>query len=377
MSHSFTREEFERRIAAVRARMAAENVDVFVIDESEPMVYLTGHANTLNLYRAVLLPRSGSPIHVLRRLDEAPLREASFVTDIVAFRDWEDQVETIVGVIRERGWAKGRIAFDFNSWATTVKRFQQYQALMPEARFVDLGRCIYEIRLVKSEPEIALMRRACAIADEAMRRAIATVKIGSTERKAAVAASAAFVELGADNGSSGPITSGTGWGFLHGYLHDNALKSGDVVHMELVPRFEGYSARLMRPCVAGVARDEQRRHAEQLIALQDAQIAAMKPGALARDVDAILREGVLAAGLRDSYDNYTGYTLGYYDRAGPRTSDFTRILGPRSEYRLEAGMTFHMWTAAQGLAFSETVLVGANGPERLTKIERKLFENRA
>ncbi|HRM41692.1 MAG TPA: adenylosuccinate synthetase, partial [Escherichia coli] len=33
----------------------------------------------------------------------------------------------------------------------------------------------------------------------------------------------------------------------------------------------------------------------------------------------ILREGVIAAGLRDSYDNITGYTLGLYGDAGPRT----------------------------------------------------------
>ena len=38
----------------------------------------------------------------------------------------------------------------------------------------------------------------------------------------------------------------------------------------------------------------------------------MKPGAVAQEVDGICREAVLAAGLRDRYDNATGYTLGYY-----------------------------------------------------------------
>jgi Xaa-Pro dipeptidase len=374
MGENFSRAEFDRRIALTRARMAGLGIDVLVVDECEPMVYLTGHANTLNLYRAVLLPMSGSPVHILRRLDEAPLREHSWVSDIVAFRDWEDQVAVVASVIRERGWGRGRVGFDFNSYATTVNRFFQYQRLLPDAQFVDFGRAIYEIRLLKSAEEIARLRRASAIADQAMARAMATVKIGSTERAAAVAASAAFVELGADTGASGPITSGTGWGFLHGHLHDDPLKSGDVVHLELVPRVDGYSARLMRPCVAGKASEAQRRVAAQLVELQDRQLAAMKPGASARDVDAILRDAVLKAGLRESFDNYSGYTLGYYDRAGPRTSDFTRTIGPHADYALDAGMCFHMWVAAQGLAFSETLWVSPEGPERLTKLPRQLFE---
>jgi Xaa-Pro dipeptidase len=127
-------------------------------------------------------------------------------------------------------------------------------------------------------------------------------------------------------------------------------------------------------CVALGPIDAERRHAaELLVALQDAQLAAMKPGAAARDVDAILRNGVLAAGLRESYPNVTGYTLGYYSRVPIRSSDFTRCFLQSAEWRLEAGMVFHMYTSARGVSFSETVLVGDQGAERLTKLDRRLF----
>jgi Xaa-Pro dipeptidase len=101
----------------------------------------------------------------------------------------------------------------------------------------------------------------------------------------------------------------------------------------------------------------------------------MKPGARAAEVDAILRDGVLSAGLRDSYDNITGYTLGLYAPAGPRTSDFTRIFHPQAEWRLEAGMVFHMYASAQGASLSETVLVTPTGSERLTTLPRTLIVN--
>ena len=99
----------------------------------------------------------------------------------------------------------------------------------------------------------------------------------------------------------------------------------------------------------------------------------MKPGAVASEVDAILRQGAIAAGLREDYANITGYTLGYYSRQPLRSSDFTRCFMPGARWRLEPGMVFHMYTSARGVSFSETVLVAAAGPERLTRIERRLF----
>ena len=138
--------------------------------------------------------------------------------------------------------------------------------------------------------------------------------------------------------------------------------------MELVPSVNGYSARLMRPTVIGPPSAEQMDTAARLIEIQDEQIAAMKPGAVARDVDRVCRARVLSAGLRDSYDNFTGYTLGYYGAMlPPRTSDFTRAFVPTAEWVLEPGMVFHMYTGARGMAFSETVLVIEGGAERLTR----------
>ncbi|MGO7182480.1 hypothetical protein ACCS73_16260 [Rhizobium brockwellii] len=59
------------------------------------------------------------------------------------------------------------------------------------------------------------------------------------------------------------------------------------------------------------------------------KIIAMKPGALARDVDAIMRRGALDTALRPTYENVTAYTLGLYTRT-PRTSDFSRVFLPTS-----------------------------------------------
>jgi Xaa-Pro dipeptidase len=226
---------------------------------------------------------------------------------------------------------------------------------------------------LKSTTEIAILSQAAAIADATMMDLCAMAYPGLTARQAAAAAAASFLTRGADTGETGPIVPGVGdQEFLHGAMTSDALNDGDILHVELVPKVRNYSARLMRPILIGQDRRGLRLISERLLALQDRQIAAMKPDAVARDIDALLRDAVLSEGLRPHYDNVSGYTLGLYGRT-PRSSDFSRTFLPSAKWRLEEGMVFHMYVSAQGLGFSETVVVTPRGGRRLTQTPRRML----
>lgn len=369
----FPAAEYHARLARLRALMHERDVCAVIADECEMLHYYTGWSVSENLYRAVLIPRAGEPLMVVRRLDEQPFPAAAWFARRHAFRDVDDPIAVVADALREFGAAADRVGLDLNSYCMPVRRFRELERNLPDTQFVDFSDVLRAQRLVKSPAEIAHLRAAAAVADAAMGEAIAATSAGSTVRHAAAVASGAFVRLGADTGRTGPITVGRGWNFLHGALSDDALAPGDVLHLELVPKVRGYCARLMRPACIGEPDAARRAAAATLIRLQDDQIAAMRSGAEACSVDARLRDGVLAAKLRDSYENNTGYTLGYYFEQAPRTSDFTRYFTPAADWRLEAGMVFHMYTSAAGLAFSETVLVTDGGGERLTRMPRKLY----
>ena len=362
----FSEGEFADRLAAFRAVMEAHGADLLLIDGNELLFYLTGFDPSESLYRACLVPREGSPTMVIRHLDRGLFLERSWITRSVGFADWEDPVGAVAGKCR----GARVIGLDLNSSCLPAARFAALRQALPEARFVDLSPPLAVLRLRKSAAEIDYLRRAAGVADGAMGRTIATVAAGTTPRQAAAVASHAFLQLGADDGRAGPITVS---GFLHGGIDDRPLERGDILHMELTPKVRGYSARIMRPTVIGDPNDDLASAAAALIAVQDRQIAAMAPGVPAAEVDRICREGVMKAGLRDSYDNATGYTLGYYSRTATRSSDFSRVFLPGAAWVLEAGMVFHVYTSARGLGFSETVLVTDTGHERLTTSERTLF----
>jgi Xaa-Pro aminopeptidase len=375
MSKVFPDEEYDERLERLRSVMATRALDAVIVDESEMLHYFTGFAISENIYRAAIIPREGTPVMIVRKLDEQPFLNAAWIDNRRAFVDIDDPIKILGDVLGEMGAKSGRIGLDMNSYCMPVARFGHLKQVMPGADFVDMNDVFRPMRLQKSPAEIVVLKKAAAVADAAMVRAIAAAVPGASSRQAAAEASKAFIELGADFGRTGPITVGRGWNFMHGKLSDDPLQPGDILHIELVPKVNGYCARLMRPAVMGDPSSEVRDATAELIALQDQQFAAMKPGANAGEVDAILRDGAVKAGLRPDYVNNTGYTLGYYFEQAPRTSDFTRVFTRDADWQLEAGMAFHMYTSASaGVAISETILVTLDGAERLTQIERRLFQ---
>lgn len=365
------RAEYAARAARIRAELDGLGADVLLIDHGELLAWATGYTVSETMYRAAFIARDGRAWWALRLLDLEPCRRKTWIEDVHAFADHEDARDAVAASIRTRGFAGAAIAVDFNSYGFTAATAARLRALLPEAHWIDASDISDRLRWVKSAAEITVLREAAAIGDAAMRAIHAAAGVGISAREAAAIAAATFLREGADIGDVGPIARATGdVGFLHAALDDVPCAAGDVLHVELVPKVANYSARIMRPVLIGGDPCGLAQATAILTRLQDAQFAAMTPGAVARDVDAVLRQGVMGMGLRETYPNATGYTTGLYART-PRSSDFSRIFVPNADWTLEAGMVFHMYTSARGVALSETVVVTESGGERLSTLPRQ------
>lgn len=371
----FETSEYQARAERLRSELNARNLDAILIDDCEATAYYFNYDTSVSFYRAGFIPARGETFFVLRSLDVAPLTERAWFKDIVGYPDTEDPVRFIAEQLRRRGLDRARIGVDFTSHALTVRAFEALKRELPQAVFVDLDALLWKMRKLKSKAEIERLRKMAAINDVTMQEIVKAVKPGYTDRDALCLAVESLGRHGADPGSLALITAGKGWGFLHGNIHENPLQEGDVLSIELYPRFKGYSSRIMRCVVVGDIPAKLGQLSKKIIELQDKQIAAMKPGAIAKDVDRIMRQGALDAGIREDYTNVTGYTLGYYSSRLMRASDFTWAFLPNAEWVLQEGMVFHMYASGGGLSISETVLVGPNGGERLNKLERQLFSS--
>lgn len=365
--------EREARLAAVRQAAAAAGAAAVLIDQAELLAWATGYTVSETMYRAAVVPVAGPAFWVLRALDREPCLATTWLAEAHGFADDADAHAEVAEALAAHGLGAAALLFDSDSHGHTLYTHGRLVSLLPDARFIARPGLSDALRRCKSETEIGLLREAAAIGDTAMEAVRAACRPGTTAREAASVAAATFLRHGADSGETGPILRAAGdMGFLHGVRDDVPLAAGDVLHVELVPKRALYSARVMRPIVAGHDRHGIAERVVELATLQDAQIAALQPGVEARAADAVLREAVLAAGLRHDYGNVTGYSLGLYGRT-PRASNFSHALHPGARWRLEAGMVFHLYTSAAGVAISETVVVRAAGGERLSNLPRRLL----
>ena len=371
----FNLEEFARRSTAVQAEMAKRDTDLLLLDQPETIAYLLGYAVAEGLHQFCVVPRDGQPTMVLRTVDSGTCRRFSWIDDIIGYADWDDPIELLEDLTRKRRWAKSQIGVDQNCYNLTVQRFHTLQEAFDGSQFQDYSEYFIRCRALKSPTEIAHLRRASRIADRTFQALLTDLEIGDSVRDCTALAAQHTIRLGGDPAPVGPVTKNIADNNMHALVDDEPIHEGDVLHVELCPYYKGYGSRIMRPIHMGPAPQDLLCTAKEIVALQDRQFAAMRPGVAACDIDAILRDGMLNSGLKPSYSNISGYSLGYYQLYTPRASDFTYIFRPSDTWLLETGMVFHMYTVASGLAFSETICITANGSERLTATDRNLLIN--
>ncbi|MFM2482415.1 M24 family metallopeptidase [Celerinatantimonas sp. YJH-8] len=365
--------EYPQRLARIYAEMDLIGADLMLIDQAELMAWVGGFTSSQTLYRVLLVPRHDAPWYVIRELDCGPCRERGWVDAIESYPDHVDGWQFAIDSIITHGFAGANIGIDPHSYGCTLESFLRLQQGLPKAQWRHFSHSGDQLRQVKLPSEIDCLKKAAQIADQSMQRIAGGIQAGDSAREASALAAGEFIRLGADSGDTGPIVRSAGdHQFLHSHQLDEPLQHGDILHVELIPKVHDYSARLMRPIVIGAPTPELSQLAQQLITLQDQQIAAMRAGAQALEIDAIVRQGVLNAGLRADYPNVTGYSLGQYART-PRLSDFSRCFHPKADWQLEENMVFHMYVSAGRLGFSETVRVGKTGGERLTQLQRALL----
>jgi Xaa-Pro dipeptidase len=371
--------EYRQRLHRTQEEMGKHGLPVLILHQPENILYLSGFYTTGYFsYHALVVPASGDPVLVLRDMEVPSAKSTSWVKAHTVYADaadplpvWLDAAKRAVEGLHLAG---GKIGLDEHSWFLTVERWKMMQQVLPKATLVSEPRIVDHLRLVKSPREIEYLRGAVRCVETGMQAGIDAIAPGVIERDLGAAAFSAMVKVGAEMPLSGIITSGERTNLIHGDYSDRKLEKGDTVYFELSGIHQKYWARIMRTGTVGPASAAQQRTAEIILGIQDKAIALMQPGTPASVVDRACREPLLASGLRETYTNRAGYSLGLNYR--PSAGEFIREFVPDVSWTLQAGMVFHMLMMAGGMGFSETVLVTERGPERLTTMARKLFTSK-
>jgi Xaa-Pro aminopeptidase len=171
---------------------------------------------------------------------------------------------------------------------------------LPGARLRDLAPILDELRLVKSEPEIAALRRSGALAARGLLAALRVTRPGAYEYELEAAVRAEFLRGGARDHAYRPIVAaGENAWYGHYQANDTPLAEGDLVLVDAGPDLAYYASDVTRIWPANGRYDAvQRQLYGFMIAYHEALLRRLRPGVTAErvqeEVAAEMREVVAA-----------------------------------------------------------------------------------
>ena len=242
------------------------------------------------------------------------------------------------------------------------------------AELVSLRRAVEELREIKDDDEIALLREACSIADRAFAALIADggVRAGRTEREVGRDLDARMLDLGAYERSFETIVAaGPNSAIPHHRPTDRVLARGDLVKFDFGANYGGYHSDMTRTLVLGEPAGWQREIYDLVATAQAAGRAALTPGADLRGIDDAARSVIAAAGRAEEFAHGLGHGVGLEIHEAPALSA-TSVgrLADRVAVTVEPGV----YLPGRGGVRIEDILVVRDGtdPELLTTTTKDL-----
>jgi len=312
----FSREELGERIAAARALLRERSLDALVVFAPESHYYLTGFdTDGYVFFQCAVLTADDTPITLLtRRPDLEQARRTSIIDDV---RIWYDTVDADPGedlraILEEKGLRGARVGIELATYGLTAANYLRVaRALEGFCRLEDASDLVRGLRVVKSAAELAHVRRAAELADDALAAMMESARPGAFEGDIWAAGMSAILRGGGDMPASGPVLgSGERALLLRNATGARHLDAVDQLTVEYAGVYRRYHACLMRTFPVGADNERQRRMFAVLADAMREMTEAAAPGRALGEIDDAYRRVCDANGYRDSRMAACGYSLG-------------------------------------------------------------------
>jgi Xaa-Pro aminopeptidase len=296
------------------------------------------------------------------------------VTDVEINPNLTMAVTAILERHRARNDRIGFVGMD----VITAMLFAELAASNPTVRFVEADDLVMNMRAVKSESELAVLRRGSAFADEVGELARDRIRPGITEQEIGSFIVAEMSKRGVANAfttcQSGVTRSGEP--FMFPPVSSRVMEEGDLVHMEINGRLDGYMIDICRSTVVGRGSREAVRLLETVLRMLEKSIAATKPGIMAEELERLANDIAVVAGYEGKFAFGYGGPGTYLGHGIGLGIDEPPVICKGEKTLLRAGMLLTIEpglyrTPIGGARIEDEVLVTDDGCEVLTKLARR------
>jgi Xaa-Pro aminopeptidase len=308
-------ERAERLATELRKR----EIDVLLVATPVNVRYLTGFTGTNGL--ALIYADRASSDRFLTDFRYTTQSAAqvpdAFDREIVA----GDMLEGLVETLTASSGEKGRLGFDDAS--LTVKQHARLAELLGEGwELVPCAGAVESLRAVKDAGEIDRIRAASRLADEALRETLEAGVVGRSERDVAIELELRMRSLGAEGASFPSIVAAGAHGALpHAEPRAREIRKDALLTIDWGALHEGYCSDCTRTYATGEGISERAREVYKLVLeAQEQALAAVRAGPNGKEVDAVARDLIEAAGEGDHFGHGLGHGVGLEVHEGPRLS---------------------------------------------------------
>lgn len=346
------------RLARLRAKLGETGADALLVSQPENRAYFSGFTGSsgwllITADRALI----ATDFRYYEQVGlECPGYELVQITTTLA--------AVLSAMLQTAG--VGRLAFEADH--ATFADVQEWSKAAPEIEWVPTKGIGTSLRAVKDADELATLRRAVALADEALAAGLAQLRPGITELELSWAIESYMRTHGAQNVSFELIVAcGPNGARPHARATDAAIVAGEPVVIDMGARVDGYCSDLTRTVCLGQPNDPERFWAvyNTVLQAQMAAEAAIRPGMTGQEADAVARDLITAAGYGPHFGHGLGHGVGLAVHEEPRLGRLANgALAAGHVVTVEPGIYLPGWG---GVRIEDMVLVTDNGAEVLTR----------
>jgi Xaa-Pro aminopeptidase len=378
--------DYSRRVARLQEEMARADLDVIVTysseSESASSRYLADFWPFFD-FAGVVVPREGAPALVtggpesfefarqfsrIRDIHIHPLFVESSAPDWVPpvkYEDFKSILKSVCGTsVRRVG------VTDWNIFPHVI--MNDLRQAVGDAEIVPADDVLLRVKAIKSEYEMAVIRKAYWITEQAMIEALDQVHEGQPEWEAAAVAHATMLEMGAE-GTPYPIWVCSGPNTHQSLCRstNRRIRRDELVQFTFGAKYMGYCGNMCRPFAIGRVPDRARQLMSVALEAFEGALRDIRPGVPAKKVFKNYHSTLKRYGFEE-------FTL-YGPAHGTGSSEVEGLwLGKGSDLVIQPGMQFNIdiWLndGEYGLRYEDGLLVTESGIEELTSYRREIIE---
>ena len=300
------------RVARLRQLMEERGYDAVVLRNNPDLFWLTGCSGVFDdeVAHTALVTADSLWLHTDSRYYN------SFIERMGEDGPWQIDME----VVSHSDWAAQRIlaararvvAVEDTCDLAFYDALQQscHQASIAPT-FPRLHGDICDLRMVKDEAELELLRQAQRITDDAFEHICGYIKVGMTEQQIRAELEGYMLSHGADGLSfDSIIASGPNGANPHARPSARKVCEGDLIVMDYGALYMGYHADMTRTVCLGEPSEEQRSVYDVVRRAHEECAAAVRPGVIGIDIHNLSVKIISEAGYGDFYGHGLGHGVG-------------------------------------------------------------------